>query len=170
MSYINVVMPLANFIPFVQEILDKNNSELFIEKRNSEKTIYKVKVNSIDDIENNRGVNLNFFIVTPELRNENENFYDEDICQYVIEGTGGRTNEKNIERISLRLVSKTPDKTIKKIFNAIKNKLKKDETIGVGVKGGSSLHKNYFYQKSQVGNRIFVTDINNDKAPVIEIL
>jgi len=170
MSYINVVMPLNDFIPFIQEIINKNGGTLFIEKRKSDNTIYKIKINSNDDIENNRGVNLNFFISTQELINENESFYNDDICQYIIEGTGGRVNENMIERISLRLISKKPDKAIKRIFNAIKNKLKKDEIIGVGVKGGSSLHKNYFYQKSQANNKKFVTDMNNDKAPIIEIL
>ncbi len=83
-------MSLPNFIPFIQEILDKNSGELYVEKRNPDKTISKVKLNSIDQIERNREVNLNFFIVSPELRNENESFYDDKICQYVIEGTGGR--------------------------------------------------------------------------------
>lgn len=170
MSYINVVMPLTSFIPFIQEILDKNNNKLFIEKRNSDKTICKIIVNSINDIQSNRGVNLNFFIVNSESINENEGFYDDNVSHFVIEGTGGRVNEKNVERISLRLISKTPDKAIKKTFNAIKSKLKKDETIGIGVKGGSALHRNYFYQKSLVESKIFITDIYNKKSSVIEIL
>ena len=80
-----------------------------------------------------------------------------------------RDDEKMIERISLRLISKTPDKTIKKIFNAIKNKLKKDDTIGVGIKGESSLHKNFFYHKPEIKNKISITEMGNKKAPIIEI-
>ncbi|TDY64198.1 hypothetical protein DFQ06_1103 [Algibacter lectus] len=57
MSYINIVMPLTDFIPFIQEVLEKNNGSIYAEKRNSDKTVSKFKVNSINDIENNREVN-----------------------------------------------------------------------------------------------------------------
>ncbi|MEL0650797.1 hypothetical protein V6246_05140 [Algibacter sp. TI.3.09] len=162
-------MPLTDFIPFIQEVLEKNNGSIYAEKRNSDKTVSKFKVNSINDIENNREVNLNFYIVLNEFIDEKKSFYNDNFCQYIIEGTGGRIDKNIVERISLRLISKTSDKTIKKIFNAIKNMLKKNETIGIGVKGGSALHKNYFYEKSQI-NKKMVTDMYNDKAPVIEIL
>jgi len=169
MSYINVVMPLTNFIPFIKEILDKNNGSIYLEERKADKTVSKFKMSSIHDIDNNREVNLNFYIAINQFVDEKKSFYDEDFCQYVIEGTGGRIDKNIVERISLRLISKTSDKTIKKIFNAIINTLKKNDDIGIGVKGGSSFHKNYFYEKSQI-NKKMVTDMHNDKAPLIEIL
>ena len=42
-----------------------------------------------------------------------------------IEGIGGRANENEVELISLRLISKEPEREIKRLFNAIRNKLKK---------------------------------------------
>lgn len=60
--------------------------------------------------------------------------------------------------------------SIKKLFDEIKNKLKKDEDFGMGVKGKLIIHRNYFYQKDLVGSKLFVTDMYNEKAPIIEIV
>lgn len=70
----------------------------------------------------------------------------------------------------MRLISKEPEGKIKRLFNAIKNKLKKDPTIGVGVQSGTSRYPKFFYQKSLKDNKVFKFDLNNDKMPVIEPL
>lgn len=173
MSNINIVIPLKEFTSYISEILIKNEAKFYLEKKDSNESRYKIEINLNDFnelIENNRAKNLNFFITTKTLENIEKSFYDDDICQYVIEGMGGRVSDSIVERISLRIVSKTSDKSIKKVFNSIKRKLKKDENIGMGVKGNSSLHRNYFYLKKLVESKIFVTDIYNNKAPVINIL
>ena len=77
---------------------------------------------------------------------------------------------KEVELISLRLISKEPKEGIKRLFNAIRNKLKKDSTIGVGVQSGSSRYPKFFYQKSLTNNKVFKFDFNNDKLPVIKPL
>ena len=172
MAYINVVMSLMDFVPYVNAIIEKNNGHLYVEKRNGRDSFYNIKVdifNYTQMVEVNREKNLNFFISSKELDALNINFYDDSICQCIIEGVGGRETDESIERIALRIISKTPEKEIVKIFNAIKHKLKNDKTIGVGVEGGGSLHKNYFYQKKYVGKKVFKTDINNDISPIIII-
>ena len=97
-------------------------------------------------------------------------FYDDEVCKGTIEGIGGRANENEVELISLRLISKEPEREIKRLFNAIRNKLKKDPTIGVGVQSGSSRYPKFFYQKSLTDNKVFKFDLNNDKLPVIKPL
>lgn len=172
MPYINIVMSLMDFIPYTNDIISKNNGILYVEKANDNNSFSNIAVNVTNYksiIEPNRGERLNFFISSRELEDITSNLYEDKFCHHVIEGIGGRETEDFIERISLRLISKKPDKEIKRIFNSINNKLKKDESIGVGVRGGSSLHKNYYYKKSCIGNKIFKTDINNDKAPIIVV-
>ena len=56
------------------------------------------------------------------------------------------------------------------MFNEIRNKLKKDTAIGVGVKSKGYVYKNYFYQRAYVGKKTLKIDINNDKLPIMEVL
>ncbi len=173
MPYINVFMPLMEFIPYVDNILTKNNGVIYIKKRNSEGLFCNVKIdtnNYKNQIERNREKNSVFFISSKAYENPNINFYDHSICQDIIEGVGGRETEDTIELIALRIISKNPEKETVKIFNAIRNKLKKDTAIGVGVKSKGYVYKNYFYQRAYVGKKTFKIDINNDKLPIMEVL
>ncbi|SKA46139.1 hypothetical protein SAMN04488128_107193 [Chitinophaga eiseniae] len=173
MSYINVVMSLKEFLPYVADILQKNEGDFFIEKRNGSGTILVEKVavqaGSID-MEDNRGKNLDFFILSDPAYNLTQHRpYDDETAPFVIVGQGGRETADSIERIALRVLSKTPDKNTARIFNAIKNKLKKDDTIGRGIEGGSRFHDSYFYEKKYVGVKTMKTDFHNDKAAGIKI-
>lgn len=173
MPYINVFMPLMEFIPYVDNILTKNNGIIYIKKRNSEGLFCNVKIdtnNYKNQIERNREKNSVFFISSKVYENPITNFYDHSICQYIIEGVGGRETEYTIELIALRIISKNPEKETVKIFNAIRNQLKKDTTIGVGVKSKGYVYKNYFYQRAYVGKKTLKIDINNDKLPIMEVL
>nr|WP_295866003.1 hypothetical protein [uncultured Chitinophaga sp.] len=173
MSYINVVMSLREFLPYVADILQKNGGDFFVEKRDNSGTILVEKV-AVEtghiSGEDNRGKNLDFFILSNPAYNLTQHSpYDDETAPFVIVGQGGRETADSIERIALRVLSKTPDKNTTRIFNAIKNKLKKDETIGIGVEGGSKLHDNYFYQKKYVGVKTMKTDFYNDKAAGITV-
>ncbi|QJB37550.1 hypothetical protein HF324_06680 [Chitinophaga oryzae] len=173
MSYINVVMSLRELLPYVADILQKNGGEFFIEKRDNSGTILVEKV-AVEtghiNGEDNRGKNLDFFILSnPAYNLTKHRPYDDETAPFVIVGQGGRETADSIERIALRVLSKTPDKNTTKIFNAIKNKLKKDDTIGTGVEGGSRFHDSYFYQKKYVGAKTMKTDFYNDKATAIKV-
>lgn len=170
MSYINVVMSLKEFLPYVADILAKNGGDCFIEKRNGEGRILVEKVSEHFNGEDNRGKNLGFFILSdPRYNLTQHRAYDDETAPFVIAGEGGRETAGSIERIALRILSKTPDKNTTRIFSAIKNKLKKDDTMGMGVAGGSRFHDSYFYQKKYVGTKIMKTDFYNDKATAIKV-
>lgn len=170
MAYIHVVMSLQDFIPFISDILEKNNGVLYIEKGRNPNTMQSVSMDNYKDmVLPDRGKNLNFFISSKQLKSSAD-FYDDEKCKSIIEGVGGRMRNDSIEAIALRMISKTPEKEITKIFNAIKNKLKKDEKIGMGVQGNAALYRNYFYQKEYVGVKTFKTDFHNDKAPDVKVL
>lgn len=168
MSYINVVMSLKDFVPYIGEIIEKKNAYLYVEKKIGNPPVEVTAANALEVITDNREKNLNFFISSKKY--SKAGFYDDDFCVHVIEGIGGRSTSHSIERIALRLIAKTPDKDISGVFNAIRNQLKKDEEIGMGVEGNSSLHKNFYYQKKYAGNKNFLTDFHNEKAPVITVL
>jgi hypothetical protein len=171
MSYINLVMSLKDFFQYAEDIIEKDNGVFFIETKDNDKiSLQKINPGDVDKIKDNREKNLRFYIISDNSLNTispNEIF--DELEPVVIDGEGGRETNESIERISLRILSKKPYKSTSKIFNAIKNKLKKDTEIGMGVKGGSKLHDDYFYKKEYVGKKVFKTDFYNDKAPIIEI-
>ena len=173
MSYINVIMPLVEFVPYINDMVVKYDCVVYLRKKNTKDVLYTSKLN----MENYRNVigdgiedKLLFFVSLKDYNEAGISFYDDEVCKGTIEGIGGRENENEVELISLRLISKEPEGKIKRLFNAIRNKLKKDPTIGVGVQSGSSRYPKFFYQKSLKNNKIFKFDLNNDKMPVIEPL
>lgn len=174
MSYINIVMSLKDFIVYIKEALIKHAAHIYLEQKSSAKnaiSMVKVDLNKIDQqIPVNRAQHLNFFISTKELLNKEDSFYDDENMAYAIEGSGGRQDEESLERIALRIISKTPEKSIHTLFKQIRDQLKKDPEIGMGVAGNSALHKNYFYQKNLAGRLVFKTDFYNDEAPLITII
>lgn len=172
MAYINVVISLKDFVRYIEDILEKNGGTFFIEEKDHENIFRVKKVSSYSDsdIEDSRAINLGFFIVSQEIkRMSHDQVYKDETAPFIIEGEGGRISEGAIERISLRVLSKNPDKNAVRIFNAIRNKLKKDPEIGIGVIGGAQLHNNYFYQKKYVGCKVFKTDFYNEKAGIIMV-
>lgn len=173
MSYINVIMPLVEFVPYINDMVVKYDCVVYLRKKNTKDVLYTSKLN----MENYRSVigdgiedKLLFFVSLKDYNEAGISFYDDEVCKGTIEGIGGRANENKVELISLRLISKEPEGKIKRLFNAIKNKLKKDPTIGVGVQSGTSRYPKFFYQKSLKDNKVFKFDLNNDKMPVIEPL
>lgn len=170
MSYINLVMSLKHFSQYVEDIIEKENGSFFIEKKDDDEIfLQKINHGEADKIKDNREKNLRFYIVSENLDTVSQAEIFDELEPVIIDGEGGRKTDDSLERISLRILSKKTNKTTTKIFNAIKNKLKKDNEIGMGVKGSSKLHDDYFYQKEYVGKKEFKTDLHNDKAPIIEI-
>lgn len=171
MSYINLVMSVKNFYKYVEDILEKNNGVFFSDiKEKDSISLQKIEKGELDKIKDNREKYLMFYILSEYSGDvSTDTIYGDELAPFVIVGEGGRVTEATIERVSLRVLSKKPHKKTIKIFNAIKNKLKKDDEIGIGVQGGSRLHDGYFYQKDLVGTKTFKTDFHNDKAPIIVV-
>lgn len=172
MSYINIVMSLKDFLFYIKEVVAQQGAHIYLEQKSGAKddiTTVKPDLDNIEQIPRNRAQHLNFFISTKEL-NSDDNFYDDANMAYAIEGSGGRQDQESVECIALRIISKTPDKSIQTLFQQIRNQLKKDPEIGIGIAGDSALHKNYFYQKNLAGKLAFKTDFHNDKAPLIIII
>ncbi|MBD1385049.1 hypothetical protein IDJ75_07140 [Mucilaginibacter rigui] len=164
-------MSLKDFYQYVEDILEKDNGTFYIEVKNKSKiSLEKIVKGEAKKIKGNREKNLRFYILSEQFDDvSRDDIFGDEKEPIVIDGEGGRETAENIERISLRILAKKPTKNTTKIFNDIKNKLKKDDEIGMGVKGGSKLHDHYFYQKNLVGKKTFKTDLHNDKAPLVEV-
>ena len=173
MSYINVIMPLVDFIPYINDVVVRNQSVVYIRKRKNANEFYNTKLNMSNYksvIDCNMENKLLFFICLNNCNDPHASFYNNSVCKEAIEGLGGRMIENEVELISLRLISKQPERKIKKMFNEIRNKLKKDTAIGVGVQSGSYVYPNFFYQKNIAENKVLKFDLNNDSLPIIKAL
>ena len=94
-------------------------------------------------------------------------FYSDENVDYVIEGLGGRIDKENVENISLRIISTTPEKDIKRILTKVAIILKDSKTYGVGVgPGSSSFYKKVFYNKTIVKDRTAWFDFERRNVPI----
>lgn len=170
MSYIYVITSLTQFYRYIQPELEKYNIEMLMEYFDSN---HQIQINAIT-IENLQTQllkydhrNLGFYFLDKEQKINKHQIYDDVYCIYAIEGKGGRETKDTLEKITLRMISKTPDKNIKRFFSAIKRKLNQDENFAQGIQGGSRLHQEHYYLKSYVGEKVFKSDFYNDKAPAL---
>lgn len=169
MSYINVVIPLTEFYPYIQKELQKYKIEMAMEYFDADHKIQMTVItedNFADRLSEYYHKNLNFFFLDASQSISRNQIYKEASI-YVIVGAGGRETPECYELTSLRMLSKTPDKNIKSFFNALKRKLNKDENFGKGVQGRSQFHDQHFYLKSLVGKKMIKSDLYNEKAPLI---
>ena len=172
MKQLNIVMSLNELFFYTEDILKKNDAAMFIECKYPNGTRIKVLAdnNNINLLAKDyQEKNLYFFITTLNVgvNETSQSFYSKNVCDYIIEGTGGRENELELEMIELRCISKSPAKTIVSVFKDIKNKLNKDVEIGKGIQASTSLYKDYFYKKSYVGKKKLRIDFYNEKLPLI---
>ncbi|KAF1021258.1 MAG: hypothetical protein GAK29_03430 [Acinetobacter bereziniae] len=170
MSYIYVITPLTHFYRYIRPELEKYNIEMMMEYFDSNQQI-QIKAITTKNLQTQLleydHRNLGFYFLDKAQKINKHQIYDDEYCIYAIEGRGGRETEKALEKITLRVISKTPDKNIKRFFNAIKRKLNLDENFAQGIQGGSRLHQQHYYLKSYVGEKVFKSDFYNDKAPAL---
>ncbi|MCU4417758.1 hypothetical protein KTI96_03290 [Acinetobacter bereziniae] len=170
MSYIYVITSLTQFYRYIQPELEKYNIEMMMEYFDSNQQI-QIKVITTESLKTQLleydHQNLGFYFLDKEQKINKHQIYDDEYCIYAIEGQGGRETENALEKITLRVISKTPDKNIKRFFSAIKRKLNQDENFAQGIQGGSRLHQQHYYLKSYVGEKVFKSDFYNDKAPAL---
>ncbi|MGJ1433972.1 hypothetical protein ACR79M_20525 [Sphingobacterium spiritivorum] len=166
---INVVNSLEDFCKDIQNLITAGGYHLYLMKIAKSKR-ETIRLNeSIEDISSLLNKDYHAFYITSEVYDEDRNssFFDDDFFHYVIEGLGGRSTDSEIENINLRIVSKTPDKKITSLMNAIDRLLKKSEVYGRGINPSSgSLYKNAFYKKEIVFNKTCWFDFQRKFHPI----
>ncbi|MHC5311012.1 hypothetical protein ACYSNM_13295 [Myroides sp. LJL116] len=173
MSYIRILMSIKDFIPYVKDILLKNDANLYVEKRENKTQLQYININLLEEIlpfEANREQYTNLYITTTEFNVDKDSFYKTPINLFSCDITGGREKNDEIEIINIRILSKTPDKSIKKVFNSIKYRLNHDENIGKGVKIDNSTYKMMYYLKTNVENKTYSFDFYNESFSGFNII
>ena len=118
-------MLLSEFYPYIQHELKKYQIEMAIEYFDSDHKI-QMKIATPDNLQEQLSQydhpNLGFYFLDQAQNISKDKIYKDEYCIYAIAGEGGRETEDTLEKISLRIISKTPDKNIKSFFSAIKRK------------------------------------------------
>lgn len=168
-TQINIVRSIAGLVRDIEQLLNDMQFSLYLKKIDGHKSEF-VKINDFSDFSEHIDPYYAGFYLTslPFDPEKDKSFFDDLYCVHVIEGLGGRKTENELENISLRIVSKTPDRKIKSFFNALSKQLKNDDGYGIGVgPGSSSFYKNTVYKKDEVRNRTIWFDFKRKVQLII---
>ena len=85
---------------------------------------------------------------------------------HAIEVLGGRSTPNELENLSLRIISKTPDKNIKNFVNKLQQYLEKSDNYDVGV-GRGGLYSKTFYNRSEILGKTLWFDFDRKFQPLL---
>ncbi len=112
MAYqMNVINAVEVFFEEISALLTEHGIHVYLERK--KETAWPLPAlqdtkNLSEVIDNNYH---SLFLTTEKFDPEKyENIYDDNFCQYAIEVLSGRSTATELENISLRIISKTPDK------------------------------------------------------------
>lgn len=167
-NYINIFDSIVDFYDDLKPLIDKAGVYFYIEQIIDLKRVVNA-IENADQIPELIGDNYRGFYITSEEfdKEKHSSFFDDDFAGHVIEGLGGRFTETEVEKISLRIVSKTPDKKIKAFQNSVMKYLKNNEDYGMGVGPvAGSFYKQMFYKKKIVKDKTMWFDFARKMHPV----
>jgi hypothetical protein len=168
-NYIHVFNSIVDFYRDLKPLIDKLEMYFYIEKIAESRRIVNL-VESIDQITKLIDKNYKGFYITSEAidKEKDQNFFDDDFFSHVIEGIGGRFNETEVEKIGLRIVSKTPDEKVKVFQKSVKKYLKSSDDYGVGIGPvAGSFYKKIFYKKRIIFGKTMWFDFARKVHPVL---
>ena len=167
-TQINIVSSISSLVQELEKLLKDMQLNFYLEKRDDDKKEY-IKIEDFKNWDNEIDKNYHAFYITslPFDKEKDKSFFDDLFCIHVIEGLGGRETKNELENISMRIVSKTPDRRIKSFLNALSKQLKNDDGYGMGIgPGSSSFYKNTFYKKDKVKNKTLWFDFKRKVQPI----
>ncbi|WP_353160226.1 hypothetical protein [Acinetobacter guillouiae] len=96
MSYINIIIPLTEFYPYIQHELEKYKIEMAMEYFDSDHKI-QMKITTPDGFQEQLRQyyhkNLGFYFLDQAQNISKDKIYKDEYCIYAIAGEGGRTTE-----------------------------------------------------------------------------
>lgn len=178
--YFNIIIPINKFFYDLQQVMIDHSINIYIEKWNDEKRFHY-------ELLNNKKINTSsffdkdycgFFFTSLDIKINNGQlkpgknqtkkqitFYDDILCNYCIEGKGGREDDTNIEVINLRIISKKPDSQIQKFYNALQTLLKKSIQINRGLQIGQHFDDKIYYFST---DKNMLPDFENKELKYLE--
>jgi hypothetical protein len=154
-NLINIFVPIETLLSDIRSLIQDNGMRLYMETI-KEETSTIVEIEKIENLDEKINEHYHAFYFTSEIFMENvhESFFDDDFCVHAIEVLGGRSDAANIENLSLRIISKTPDKTVKSFMDKLNKHLKNKEEYGMGVEPVTSeFHRKVFYHKNAIKSK-----------------
>lgn len=170
-SLINIINALEPFFEEISSLLKDNGIHAYLKRREkNDLTITAITATQPLSAVMDEHYDSLYLTVEKYEPEKYSSFYDDNFFHYAIEVLGGRSTAPELENISLRIISKTPDPRIKSFFNKLDRYLKKSSDYGMGVgPGTSSFHKRVFYKKDAVKNRMLWFDFKRKIQPIIVI-
>ncbi|MGN7724166.1 hypothetical protein [Chitinophaga sp. 22620] len=165
----NIFTSIISFYTEISDLLTEMEMYFYLEKRTGSQWEI-IKIGTEAELLENIGDHYRSFFISSEIFDESrfENFYDDQFCVHAVEGLGGRYNKVELEMLSLRIISKTPDIKVKLFIDRLVKLLKKNSGYGLGVGPGESpLYRRMFYNRSDVQERTLWFDFERKVTPVI---
>lgn len=163
----NIFISIYSFYTETSSLLREMEMHFYLEKQIG--TDWKIiEIETAIQLLENVDPDYRSFFISSETFDESrfENFYDDEFCVHAIEGLGGRYTKEELEMLSLRIISKTPDKKVKLFIEKLVKSLKKNGEYGLGVGPGESpLYNRIFYKKLDVQGRALWFDFARKGSP-----
>ena len=167
-SQINVITSVENIFKQFFSLKFKNDFFYYIEVKEIGVRNY-IEINDKTKIDSIINDNYSGFFITsiPFEKQKHKSFFDDEFCKYAIEGTGGRITSDDIEKISLRIISKNPDKNIKSFLASLQKWFPLNNDFSKGIEHScTALYKNTFYNKELCKNRKAWFDFKRRITPI----
>ena len=151
-NLINIFVPVKTLLGDIRTLIKEGGMRLYMETIKGE-TSTIVEIEKIENLDKKINERYHAFYFSSEAFSENvhESFYDDDFCVHAIEVLGGRSEAGAVENLSLRIISKTPDKAVKSFIDKISKYLKNNGEYGMGVEPvTSAFHSKVFYHKNAI--------------------
>ncbi|WP_316846933.1 hypothetical protein [Pedobacter psychrodurus] len=155
-SLINVFIPLEIFLKEFDSLLASSGMHVYVEKKVGKKSV-------LQNFKQGEALPTSATKGHPEVYITSEAFdpekyasiYDDGFCIHAIVLLGGRSTPGELENLSLRVISKTPDKVIKYFFNKLNKYLKGSGDYGIGVGEGMLYSKTFYHLKEVKGKTLW---------------
>ncbi|UYQ95667.1 hypothetical protein MKQ68_11190 [Chitinophaga horti] len=170
-NLINIYVPVETFLRDIHPLIQNSGMRLYMETLQQE-TWNIVEIKNHDALENeiNEHYYALYFSSEPFVKKQHGSFFDETFCIHAIELRGGRSDAAAIENLSLRIISKTPDKGVKSFMNKLSKHLKDNQAYGMGVEPATSTyHSKVFYHKQAIKGKTLWVDFKRKVVPTTVI-
>lgn len=99
------------------------------------------------------------------LKERDDSIFDDEFCVHAIEMRGGSFTSQKVEKLSLRVISKNPDKNMKGFMNKLRTHLKNSDNYGVGI-GDGLLYSRTFYNRLEIIGKTLWFDFDRKSKPI----
>jgi disulfide oxidoreductase YuzD len=168
--YLDVIISYSDLILYMQDLMEKYNIQVYVQKWNNKDFTYyeEVPAGEIDlKLINDKEFRLLILSSKKIPLKKGINLYDTKFSKHAIEVRGGRETRDELEMISFRILSKTPERNIKLFYTNLQKSISEDKDFVQGIKWGEHFYPKIFYHKEAVHKTVW-KDFSKKDAPASE--